>query len=300
MILAALTGCPPVKKEPELPLPTPINVEQQKTDINARSVELKQLKLTGDVKLTWKHEKKTRSENAEGTVWIQRIAITREANAPLRTFAALFVTKLGQPAVEMGVNRERHWLVFRGDIDEAYVGNTNDTKTTPLRADLLVDLLGISAVGQPDGKLIMNGAPAPHDVTMTSNDHPGTNTLYEWAISREASEQAGQVIRFVQRVIVVDRRTGEIREVRLLSPTGEIIARSELSRYQPVLLQREEDDPVASGVKLPTKVAIYYPSREAKLELSLKGMIMPLRIKPDTFRMPNFVQQGVKVFDAEF
>lgn len=299
VMLATLTGCPPIKPPPELPLPAPITVDQQKAEINQRAAQFTQLKLTGDVKLIWKLDKKTRSENAEGTLWVQRVAITREANAPLKTFAALFVTKLGQPAVEMGVNREHHWLAFRGDVDEAYIGDVRGNDRVPLRADLLVSMLGMTPVGEPDSSLIFNGQPAPHAVTMTSNDVPGTNTLYEWAIASEASKQAGQVIRFVERVIVVDRRTGEIREIRLYQPTGALIARSQLSKYQDVLQQRADDDPIASGARLPTKIVISYPSREATLELSLKGLVMPLRIKPDTFRMPDFAKQGLKVKEWE-
>lgn len=289
LFLVMLTGCPPVyDPEVKLPLPPPISVEQQMSAINQRAMRFVSLRLSGDVKLSWQQDNKKRSENAEGTLWIQRAMARSVDGLPAMTNAALFVTKLGQPAVEIGVNRDTHWLAFRGDMNEAYVGSAHSNQDAALRADLLVDLLGITGV--------RNNPPA----TMSVSDQSGVNTIYEWSrIERQDTHGMMQTMRVVTREIVISRRTGNILEVRLYRTDGTLIAESKLSDYDDVMQAREDDDPIVSGLRLPTRAIIRYPSRKAVLELKLSRLIIPLRIKPDTFKMPDFAKQGLNVLPWE-
>lgn len=285
------TGCCPCPKEVRLPPPPePVSITEQVTALNNRAAAIEGLKARGRVKVTWTDADGRHSQEADGVMLLrQLITPGRVPTADLVLIGRAF----GDDVFELGSNQEYHWMAIRADLKRATVGRIGGPgeKNIPFRAAEVVRLLGVS----PLYEIRAPGAPSGQRLVMTVRDQePAVNELL--VVRTPGTQQA-----YVERALLINRRTGLVDEVRMYRPDGTLEARATLANYKPA--EWDDETPAAQRrtVQLPTRIDIAYPAAQAEVRLSLDNLtLMPALAEQDArFAMPDFAGQGLTVIDAD-
>jgi hypothetical protein len=97
----------------------------------------------------------------------------------------------------------------------------------------------------------------------------------------------------VEREIIVDRRSGEVRTVDLFGPGGVLLVHATLDNYVPVTLtggMKSQDGVVPT---MPRRIVIEQPSSHLTVGLTLAGWEMPAVLKGKPFETPNWMEEGI-------
>jgi hypothetical protein len=184
-----------------------------------------------------------------------------------------------------GSNNDRYWLIVR-DNDEGgtmwwgeYASVSGpDPKAMPVRPDLLLQVLGITAANP---NLLQEPAP----VMRFNNDADAY--MLVWSIKAQDRWVA-------QKEIWYDRATFLPRLVVLFDPNGRIVLRAYLSQPKPI--GDESDAP-----KIATRYQLFFPETKTKLNLTLTDVKFSSRGFPKdaTFAFPNDDQLPAKVINID-
>jgi hypothetical protein len=273
------------------PLPPPISPLEQITRLNARIAALPRLRATTVLRGVELHypdqQGRDHADNFEGILLMHQRE--QAAGWDVRLVGRAF----DQEVMQAGANQRDWWFIIRLDQKIALVGDASRpfdlsrlTPETPapsdspaanplasgiLRADLVPQLLGLSPLSQ-------GHSPRDPNVAMIVDDLQGTNNLF--IVSSSGFGVA------IQRQIIVDRRTGDISEVRLFNPAGQLVVRSLLRNYQPV-------DGAPAGIRMPYDMQLDYPSQKVRVLLKIDRMSAPSEMSP--ILTPDFEEQGLQV-----
>jgi hypothetical protein len=98
----------------------------------------------------------------------------------------------------------------------------------------------------------------------------------------------------VKREIVVDRRSGDIGEVRVFDRRGLLVVRSRLEDYRPVPIPAAGGDTSrGSLVRFPYHLRLEYPSQKVQVVLTLEKVTVPAQM--GEIQTPDFEEQGLQV-----
>ncbi len=284
--LAFLTGCPPVK-QPPIPLPPAITLDEQLKQLNDRASALENLKGHGKVTVSYfDAQGKKHTHDADGTLQLRQHLEDVVNPADMLLLGRV----VGQDAFEAGMNRTNYWMAVRVDPKQAMVGSVANMGNVPvgampLRADRVVELVAITP---------LHDSAAQH-ISMVVNDQNGTNEIH-------VTKMLFDGLSYVERAMVVDRRTGNIDQVRLYNPDGTMLAKADMSKYRTIEYKPNEDVPTGPGPQsFPMRIAIEYPQRNnaARVLLEFGDMAMVPSIPDKRFALPDFEQQGLKVVDLD-
>ena len=191
---------------------------------------------------------------------------------------ALTIGKLGEIYLLLGCDDDQFWWIERLDEKVAYVGDQNGAR------DLALRRMGVPVL--PTDLLMLadlNAWPAP------GSESAGTVIECE----REDFDPS-QIfaVRFVEpdriRVVYLTRLAFEPVGVDLISPRGELIARSDLSNFERVL---NHIDPLQHQ-RVPTRITVEVPSAQSRIELTLsRAEISSRRPKPVVFDFSELVRR---------
>jgi hypothetical protein len=296
--LAALTGCCPCVRD-RGPLPAAITLEEQARRLGEWSGRLPRIKAStvmGGVQMDYRDDAgRDHSLNAEGLLQIRQHPETATSTAPLAADVLLLGRSFDQPAFEAGRNATNWWFAVKVDQKQAWVGSSTrpidfgalgrKDSANILRADLVPDLLALSPLASsevsPQGPILM----------MLVNDDTGNNELYYGQMSSNGKP-------VLARQIIVDRRSGEVREVRMFDSDGVVAVRSELSDYERVTYAEGVARP-AQVPAFPRRVVVKYPGRYLTVTLVFDDVQIPPEFKPVVFTMPNFAAMGLRVMAGD-
>jgi len=291
--LGALGGCCHMEKPVDRgPLPGPISVGEQVDRLNRRAEQLPTLKASGRVRIDYVEDGKKHHEECDGILMLRQVARVdgRSGQLPSEVDIVLFGRFAGSDVFELGENRQWYWMAIRMDPKRAYVGEVGGPAQRsesrgggmPFRADRVLPLLAIT----PLSEAFTNG----NTVLMLVDDDTGVNRLLVVSTGAWAH---------VQRELVVDRRSGDVAEVRIYGINGIMEAVAHLSKYEPL----DEAGGGGATVRVPRQIVIEYPTRQAKVELDLSSVkLAPKLLGPTglaTFTMPDFKDQGLEVIDVD-
>jgi hypothetical protein len=298
-VLGALGGCCCVSTTPVPPLPPAITVGEQARRLSEWSARLPRIKATtvmGGVRMDYRDDKGgEHTLGAEGLLQIRQHPEMATSQTPQGADVLLLGRSFDQPAFEAGRNATNWWFAVKVEQKEAWVGSATrpiDFATLGkadsaniLRADLVPDLLALSPLPStevsPRGPILM----------MLVSDDTGTNELYYGQMSSD-----GRPV--LSRQIIVDRRSGEVREVRMYDAEGVVAVRSVLSDYAPVTYA-EGVAMSAQTPKFPRRVEVRYPGRYLTVALTFDEVEVPGEFKPVVFAMPDFGKMGLKVMEGD-
>ena len=163
-----------------------------------------------------------------------------------------------------------YWLVNRRN-KIAYVGHPGrpdpDARTIPIDPRQVLRMLAVGELRQT----------AVQGVVMTGFPHNRYNRLF-------VVERLPNGSRFVQRELVVDRRTGNVAQVAIFNADGISEARSGLSDYRPL-------DPRGGKkpVMVPRHIDLIYPAGKAELHLRVSKATLQLKVPAKyAFASPDF------------
>jgi len=183
---------------------------------------------------------------------------------------ALTIGKLGETYLLLGCDDDRFWWIERLEEKVAYIGDQAGAR------DLALRRMGVPVL--PTDLLMLADLNAWPDV--------GTELAGEVIeIDREDLDPSEIfAVRFVEpdrvRVVYLTRLAYEPVGVDLVSPDGELIARSNLSNFERVL---NRIDPL-NHQRVPTRITVDVPSAESRIEMTLTGAeISNRRPKPVVF-----------------
>ena len=282
-----LAGCDSLGKDggkPSMAIPPPISLEDQLQRLNTRAAALANFKGHGKVTVTYfDPDGKQHTHDADGTLQLRQYPdeLTNPADM------LLVGRVVGQDAFEAGMNRTNYWMAVRLDARRAYVGSVANmakvpVSAMPLRADRVVELLGITPLRN---SLL-------RQVHMLVNEAPATNDIYVTQLRPDGRS-------YIERVIVIDRTSGTISQIRLYHPDGTLLARAELTRYRPVP-PAEGSGPAAA---FPMNIVLEYPdqntSRTARVKLEVNDLATVPEIPAKRFALPDFQAQGLSVLDFD-
>ena len=285
--------------DPKL-LPPPISAAEQAKLLADWSQAMPLLRATSvplGVRIEYKDEKgEKKQQNAEGT-----LAIRQRFEQGETADVLLLGKAFDQPVFEAGRNATNWWFLIRLETKTAWVGDSTRPRewssgnsgggSSILRADLVPELLGISALGTVPTSI--DGAIRylrPRTVTtppMIVDDATGTNRLLEMAGTATHP--------YISRELIIDRLSGELREVRLYNADGKVMVSSVLTDYKPVTYPEGTQAP-ARPQKFPHLVTVSYPAQNMKIVLQFDEVTVPARIPEAAFRMNT---EGLKVANVE-
>jgi len=287
LLVGLLAGCPPVKLAAPVVVPPPISLAEQVARLNSRSAALADLKGHGKVTVTYfDADGSGHTHDADGTLLLHQ----HPDDAANPVDMLLLGRVVGQDAFEAGMNRTQYWMAVRLDAKHAYVGTVANMANVaagvmPLRADRLVELLGITPLHNSSQQRL----------GMLVNEQNGTNEIYLTQVRPDGRSA-------IERVLVVDRLTGQVTQVRLYNPDGTLLAQAELTKYRPVNAA-DGGLPAAAPPEFPRHIVIEYPDRHVQrtarviLDLGNMAAVAPLAAK--RFAMPDFAEQGLTVVDLD-
>ena len=284
-------GCchiiPPLPK-PIGGLPAPISMEKQIAELNARAVALPRFQARADdgsVQAIFPENGKPKTLPAgSGKLVLEQTYATH--GAKLR----LDVRYLAKTIFELGRNDQVWWAVQHGDHPGGYTGPAQhqrvtdvdsdeklaDGKLFELLSDVIPDLLAITEI-TPD---------SDETIVMKVDDLLGVNDLM---IVRAGTGGTGTI----EREIIVDRRSGEVRYVILYKPNGEILAMATLSDYRPVTFTDMTPPPGQPVPTMPRSIVLDYPAAQARLGMQLSVVTVPASFPVDPFTPPDWQDEGI-------
>jgi hypothetical protein len=212
-------------------------------------------------------EGKKRRQQGEG-----HFQVVKPANV------ALTIGKLGETYLILGCDDDQFWWIERLEENVAYVGDQQGAR------DLAFRRMGVPVL--------------PTDLLMLAdlNAWPaaGTNASGVVAECERDDFDASQIfaVKFVEpdrtRVVYLTRLAFEPVGVDLISPSGELIARSNLSNFVRVL---NRIDPLRHQ-RVPTRVTVDVPSAESRIEMTLsRAEISNRRPKPLVFDLNELIRR---------
>lgn len=283
-MLATLTGCPCPKPEPKGELLPAISTAGQIQKINARSQQITTLRARGRVTVTYlDKDGKQHQDSADGSLLLRRMTWKLSDKDPTDIYykVVLFGRVANQDVFELGENDKTFWMATRVEPKTAHVANkpfpiitdSHDpaAEAMPIRAGMIPLLLGLAPT-------------APGDIVVT---HTETVSLLSLRQERNAA--------FPYAEVEFSRYApGDPIAVRIYHPDGSIEGEAELSEYTTL---------PGGPIRLPHKIVVTYPSRKAKIELTIdkptplteEGYQINPEIKDAAFIMPAFEKQGLKV-----
>ena len=268
-LLTSLVGCHSVQTDqpdaPAEPLPT---YEEVQARADERVGALDRFWATAVVGLKYVDaEGKSRRQQGEG-----HFQIVKPANV------ALTVGKLGEMYLVLGCDDDQFWWIERLEESVAYVGDQAGAR------DLALRRMGVPVL--PTDLLMLgdlNAWPEP--------DESGAGVVEE---SEREDLDPAQVfaVRFDEadrtRIVYLTRLAYEPVGVDLISPAGELIARSDLFRYGRVL---NHIDPL-SHQRVPMRISVEVPSAESRIDLTLsRAEISNRRPKPVVFNLEELLRR---------
>ncbi|HUO07756.1 MAG TPA: hypothetical protein VM008_05625 [Phycisphaerae bacterium] len=302
VMMLAVGGCCHVIQPPPAPrgdLPAAISIEQQIAKLNARAVLLPRFRAHADdggvqIILPNKEGKPETSPAGSGTLLVEQTYATHGAKLLLSVRYEL------KDIFDLGRNEQVWWAIERGQEQRAWMGPAAragveremaatlregkgaDPKLFEALSAEIPELLGVTEIAPDSGESIV----------MRVDDERGVNDLIFVRQSAPGSDGTATM----EKEIVVDRRTGEVREVDLYLPNGELLARATLSDYQPVRYKAGGgvSPPVGEAVPMmPRGVILDYPARRARLGMSLSVVEVPARFSEEAFTVPDWKEEGV-------
>lgn len=290
---ASFGGCCHVIQPPPKPignLPAPISMEQQIAELNARAVALPRIRAHADdggVQVVLPENGKPKTSPAgSGTLLLEQTYATHGAKL------LLDVNYLGKKIFEVGRNDQVWWAV-QYDHPHGWTGpaqhppvddldKNGDAKLFELVADVIPQLLALTEIA-PDSN---------QTIVMKVDDEHGTNDLM---IIRTSAFGAATL----EREILVDRRTGEVREVILYKPTGEILARATLTDYRPVTYKNVSPPAGQPVPTMPRSLLLDYPAGQARLGMSLSAVEVRSSFSDDAFTPPDWQEERIQPQSVE-
>jgi hypothetical protein len=297
MMIVWVAGCCNCIKPPVIdtrPLPPPISLDEQLQMLNRRASELPLLKAkaeSGGVELLYTKDGKTHHDSCEGTLLLQQNYADHTANVKLAARA------LDQDVFVLGRNEQVQWRIDYDHPPHAWVwpaqGRMNlwempDASRADLnllKADLIPLVLAITEIVPEPGA---NGG----TISMRVDDLRGVNDLL---ISHRAAD--GSTV--VEREILIDRRSGEVREVDLFGPGGVLLVHATLAGYVPVVLGDGAKSPDGVVPTMPRQIVIDQPATHFRVGLTLAGWQMPAKLSPAAFATPDWTEQGITPMQGE-
>jgi hypothetical protein len=138
------------------------------------------------------------------------------------------------------------------------------------------ELLAITEIEPGDGEVVV----------MRVDDMRGTNDLMIERLGEDGTAR-------LEREIVVDRRSGEVREVGLFSAEGALVVHAALDHYEPVTYSSGAKSAEGEVPSMPRHIVIDYPSAHARVGLTLERAEVPARIKGKPFETPDWGDLGI-------
>ena len=281
-----LAGCCPSelkRKEHPVPVPPPISLEDQLQRLNERAAALADFKGHAKVTVTYfDPDGKKHTHDADGTLQLRQYP-----DEPANPADMLLVGRVvGQDAFEAGMNRTNYWMAVRLDVKRAYVGSVANMANVPvgampLRADRVAELLGIIPLRHSMLRQV-------HMLVTES-----TNDIYVTQLRPDGRS-------YIERVMVVERTSGNVSQVRLYHPDGTLLARADLTRYRPVTPAEGAE---TGATAFPMHIAIEYPDdnsgHTARVVLDVNDLATVAPIPEKRFALPNFKDQGLSVVDFD-
>jgi hypothetical protein len=175
------------------------------------------------------------------------------------------------PVFDLGVNRERSWLTFFGDIDQmVWLSNGAEIETrsgeVPIRPDMVPEVLGLG-----DWRTDLAAFPSP---VMTYDAK-----LDQYVLTLIEPSRDGATLT-TRRQVWVDRASLQIRRIVLFGPDSRPAAVSELTEWKPLA--------GTSGL-VPHDVVVSFPQSKANLRLRLRDVRASRNGLPSdlSFRFPT-------------
>ncbi|HEY4329900.1 MAG TPA: hypothetical protein VGN88_09200 [Phycisphaerae bacterium] len=296
LILLAIPACCPCGISTHTPLPSPITLEEQSRRLTAWSHAFPRLRATTvvlGVRMEYQDDKgQSHTQNAEGTLQIRQHFDAPPAGADVRLLGKAY----GQVAMDAGRNARDWWFAIKVDPTKtAWMGDAaappnlaslgNSQSMGVLRADLVPEVLALTPLPAP--------ASRDQSLMMLVNDDQGTNELF--------IVQATGGRPHITRQIIVDRSTGEVRQVRLFDDAGVLVVQSQLTDYAPVTYESAEDTPppATPPAKFPKIVKVTYLTQHMNIMLQFDEVKVPASMPPAAFTTPNFATEGLKIIAVE-
>jgi hypothetical protein len=163
----------------------------------------------------------------------------------------------------------------------------NPHSSSIFRADLVLDLLALSELPPTT---VAGGNRTT--VLMRVNDFEATNDLFVESLSPD-----GHIA--LTREIIVDRFSGNVKEVRLYDAGGVLAVRSELTDYKPAMYGEDVSPPQNPPPVFPRKVVVSYPAQQSVISLQMGEVRIPATLADAAFRTPDFEAQHLKMIWAD-
>lgn len=284
-MVVALWGCCDLKKD-DTPLPEVVTTSEHIKQFADRAAILTHLKLRGSMELSWLDADKSRqSQSFDFTLRLSQRPATTEYQ--VHPADLLLLGKFaGQDVAEVGVNREKLWVISRHDKPTALVGDVANfryelpgAKTphgiiTTLQPLLLPHLLGITAPSV-DGNHALQWV----------QDEPAVYQLFTVGLSLFADPAF-----YLARSVEINRRTNQVEAIRLLDHEGATVAIAKLSQYAPVTNKAGEKQATTCAYR----IEISYPKQQATLLLKMDSIELT-NDRPEAFATPDFAGQSLPV-----
>ncbi len=220
------------------------------------------------------------TDNFEGILQLRQPATGEPAEVRIvgRAFA--------QTVLDTGRNQTDWWVTFGKDARSTHVGDSRkaidwsslqSTSASILRPDLVQDLLGLTILSSARSMTTIDRNPlAPATIFMRVDDETGVNDLlFGQPQHFPRTIVGGQPL---TREILVDRRSGDIREVRLYDPRGVVAVRSVLDDYRATAYSGTNNDarpPAPASPRFPFHVQIDFPSQQLRISLKFDSVTIP-------------------------
>jgi len=281
---------------PTLAPPATISLTQQVDVLNQRAALVTGLRAPGaQVWVQFKDDGgHTQSYTLDGSLLFRQYANPAGEQAADVLLVGRYA---GQDVFELGSNQTDHWMAIRREANKAYIGKIGGPGAgmIPLMAEDVAKVLAIARLYEN-----LAQSPAALRLAMTIQDQPEPPTNEVYIIHTPTDRPA-----WIERIEVVNRRTGDVDEVRMYRPDGVLEATARLSDYRAadgdgVVVETQALPPAP---RLPHKFQLDYPGRQAKLELTFGTMkLAPELLGPAgrrAFATPNFGEQGLEIIDVD-
>jgi len=264
------------------PLPPPITMQQQLDDLNRRATELPRLIAhthNDGIEIWYTQDGKQKHKSADGYLELRQDYATHSAQVYVKAEV------LSQVAFEAGKNDKEWWYVSRGGNGEKPSGAFGNATGQPqlseksgaiLRPDLIPPILAITEIEPTD----------QHTIVMRVDDLRGVNDLL---LMRPTADGAAHI----SREILVDRRSGEVREVGLFNPEGLLIVHATLDNYAPATYTGNAAPLDGQIPSMPHRIHIDYIAQHATVELRIADWQVPPKIRGTPFDTPDWSDYGV-------
>lgn len=227
------TPAPPPPQKTLVPADVPLmSAEQVIVGLRSRYGPVRTLWTRHDFAVSVMDSKgKVHTYDGDGTLQLRKPPVDSPAGTPteLRLKGAKDI--VGE-VFDLGANRERAWLIMRGDVDamawlEQGSDATFDPKEVPVRPDLVAEVLG---VGDWCGDLAR--FPSPVVVFDPETDCYRVTLVERRPAATEGQEKAGGFA--ARREVFADRQTLMIKRIVFYAPDGRPAVEATLSKWMAV------------------------------------------------------------------